>query len=186
MDRGAGRGGCEMDKPEIPVVEEMQKVLRHVTMQLDALGERDDLVASTEENYEDFCAGVMLYTRLFGLTDWHINFRWENNDSSTAACVYYNYESRAATFVFSREINRFFRDSPVFMMRLALHETLHLLLAEFDYINNADNLIPSQRKALLETAEHGVIRRLENVLLSLPKLKSDDYLIHRLHGDKHE
>lgn len=158
---------------------DFHKPLRHVPMYLDALGERDGLVPATEQNYEDFCAGVMLYTRLFGLTDWHISFRWEENDDAAAAVVYHDYESRVAIFVFSREINQFFRDSAVLMMKLALHETLHLLFAEFDWIGNADNLTPMQKKDLLTVAEHGIIRRLEDILLALPGLKSDDYLLHR-------
>lgn len=176
MDRAAGRGrGYNMDDSKTP--------LRHVAMYLDASGEEDNLVPATEQNYEDFCAGVMLYTRLFGMTDWHINFHWEDNDDTVAACVYYSYETRSATFVFGRRIDQFFRDSTPLMMKLALHETLHLLFAELGYVSAADNLTPTQKRDLMEIAEHSVIRRLENILLALPKLKSDDYLIHRLHDD---
>lgn len=165
------------------LISKTEMPLRHAVMYLDPLGERDGLVPATKQNYEDFCVGVMLYIRLFGLTDYHINFRWEDNDNTAAACVYYDYETRSATFVFGREINQFFRDSTSMMMKLALHETLHLLFAEFDWIGNADNLTPMQKKNLLEVAEHGIIRRLENVLLTLPKLELDDYLMHRIHDN---
>lgn len=172
-----------MDRPKFLPFAEGGVPLRHVPMYIDASDDDDYIVAATEQDYEDFCAGVMLYTRLFGLTDWHISFRWEDNSGDASACVYYNHEARAASFIFGRRIDQSFRDNARMMMKLALHETLHLLFAEFDYAANVDNFTLSQKKSLLDAAEHRVIRKLENVLMALPLNQSDDYLLHRLSAD---
>lgn len=159
-------------------MEKYQFPLRHVAMHLDELGASDGLVPATEQDYKDFCAGVMLYTELLGLTDWAINFRWEWQDNCIAASLFYNNEARSATFVFSREINQFFKNNPTMLMRLALHETLHLLFAEIMYFASAEELGLPQKKALLNNAEHGAVRRLENVLMGLPEIKSGNYFLH--------
>lgn len=158
-------------------------VMRHAAMYFDTTPDSNELVSSSEQNYEDFCAGVMMYTRLFGLTDWSIHFHWEETDD-TSAYVNYSFPARGASFVFGKHIPQSYADNPDMMMRLALHETLHLLFAEFDYINNADNLTPTQKKDLLNNAEHGVVRRLENVMMGLSAPKSDDYLLHRVRSEK--
>lgn len=140
----------------------------HVPVWFTPTGEHDGTVGATRANYDDFCKYVMGYVKLLGLTDWHITFRWEHNDDAAAACVYYDYESRGAAFIMGRDINKFFGDHPVMMRKLALHEVLHLAFAEFDYVTKADNLTPTQKNSLLGVVEHGLVRRLENVLLNLP------------------
>lgn len=154
--------------------------MKNASMFFDKFKDGGLLEPATESDYENFCAGVMMYLHMFGLTDWHVNFYWEDNDGTAAAYVSYNYELREASFVFGRRIHKGFKDSSVMMMKLALHEVLHLLFAEFDYLNKGVELTAAQRQEMLEAAEHGVIRRLEGVILSVPNPESGNYILHRI------
>jgi len=107
----------------------------------------------------DFCLferRVRLWLIRLGLTDWCIQFRHSKKKTDYRALVSYDTKEREAVFTLSvcwgtstishGEINL-----------VALHEVLHLLLADLT------DLLPSNKKSIV--LEHATMRRLEYALL---------------------
>lgn len=148
------------------------------------IGDVDEYAETTDENFEDFCSLVMAYMDMFGMADWHVKFIRAENDGKGAACVQYNYDNRDVTFVLGTRLAREFTTGSSGMARLALHEVLHLLFAGWNDIAGRD-LPEGEKEELLDAAEHGLIRRLEQVLLAVP-VKSGAYRLCRVSSPKKE
>ena len=86
-----------------------------------------------------------------GLKDWHVDFKLDEEGTDAEAQVEHDRNSRHATFTYFAAAKKSY--SPE---RLALHEVLHLLMAD---------VIPADCSGDVAREEHRVIERLLHVLL---------------------
>jgi hypothetical protein len=94
-----------------------------------------------------------------GLKDWKVWYRFEGLEGALAGCRT-DYEGRCVTLILN-PWQEGCKGKDVDLGRLARHEVLHLLLAELRALNNKRCITPD----VWESAEHGVIRRLEKALV---------------------
>jgi hypothetical protein len=96
------------------------------------------------------------WIQAFGLTDWAYRVQWAGKDVTNDGEVNYNTTSRFATFTIHPETQR--KDSRG-VEKLALHEVLHLLLA--DYTGQAEQYF---QVSYLVGMEHAIIQRIINAM----------------------
>lgn len=99
-----------------------------------------------------FQEGVSCWVHVFGLKDWYVDFKHDQEGADYEALVEYDKETRHATFTFYSAG----QSSSYSIERLALHEVLHLLFGD---------LIPEDCGDDVAREEHRVIERLLHVLL---------------------
>lgn len=102
---------------------------------------------TTRTHFAAFKKQFAFWQQAFGLVDWKVFFEHAHLEDANAN-IGYDTASRTAIARLNKEIDA---DHPV--NELALHEALHLLLADMD--------------CRLDTAEESVVRTLEHVILSL-------------------
>ena len=106
----------------------------------------------TAENFLEYIVHCNYYLKLFGITEWDVDYKHHKIDC--AARISYNNSGRLACFQLTTKgtIDFCHHDD---MRKLALHEVLHLLLAD----------ITKARESPEEIAiEHTAIHRLMNVI----------------------
>jgi hypothetical protein len=97
--------------------------------------------------------------RRLGLTDWRVVTVMGHIQSRTTvdaleACIMTSVNGRCATL----EINA---QMPCVTRQLIVHELLHLYFAEFETFQRE---LTDNERAMKETHEHSIIRRLENLI----------------------
>ena len=117
-------------------------------------------VELTETQFEVFKEEAGKWLEFFGLKDWEIRFSFEHNDDFDRARCYTNWLGRICTLELARWQSEERSDEEI--RKVAFHEVCELLLAEMENISMDEEVPYSERKGLLETSRHGVIRRLEN------------------------
>ena len=94
---------------------------------------------------------VRTWVDRLGLKDWYVDFKLDGTATDTEAQVEHDRNSRHATFTYFTASKKSY--SPE---RLALHEVLHLLMAD---------VIPADCSGDVAREEHRMIERLLHVLL---------------------
>lgn len=100
---------------------------------------------------------VRHWLKVLSLGDWKVEVYIKKLEDMSAACeLWHNAHGAHIT------INETFHHQPAkaWMDRLALHEVCHVLLCDLKRLINDRSV----NDAMSETAEHAVIRRLENAL----------------------
>lgn len=120
----------------------------------------------TQDHIAQFEKAVRNNVRIFGLTDWLIDFDWiDDPDNHALAQVETNTGNRVALF----QLNSHWNDQPTSRRidRVAYHETLELLLSPICTIAKLDEgeVTPVGKICLLEAERHAIIRRLENLYM---------------------
>lgn len=112
-------------------------------------------------NLEFFKKCCNKWIQFFGLKNWEIQFICEDSAKDEKACVYIDAESRICTF--NIEQKWIFEDKPTEkdIDHAAFHEVAHALLGKL--ISLSFERFIKERE--IESAEHEVIRILENAIL---------------------
>ena len=112
---------------------------------------------TSNQDFKEFVAEAKRIVALLGLTDWRIFFQHIHLKERAAHCVY-QVSSRHATIALSTELN----DLENYNMKtLAIHETTHLLLADFYHLAVSRMGVSEED---FDRAEHAIVRRLEDIL----------------------
>jgi hypothetical protein len=108
----------------------------------------------TKKDFKYFKLSVIFWLDKFGITEWEIDFKHHQIDS--AARTTYNNKSKLACFQLSKNVEYDFCGQ-LDMNKLALHEVIHLLLADFGYaIHETKDFCSDMAIA----NEHAVVMRL--------------------------
>lgn len=125
-----------------------------------------EFVEASDDDYGRFCKYVGKWLGELGLRDWTVYYYWEDNGKGgSSACVRYDVENRTADFVMGERIERCYHGGGRAIEWLALHEVLHLVMADFDWVGKAVGLLPAQKEELWEIAEHKLLARLTGVIM---------------------
>lgn len=103
------------------------------------------------DRFHVFRANVENWAAAFGLKDWYVDFKLDEESTEAEAQVEYDKNTRHATFTYFAAAGKTYPPE-----RLALHEVLHLLFGD---------LIPEDCGDDVAREEHRVIERLLHVLL---------------------
>lgn len=121
---------------------------------------------TTKLQFELFKNDCLAWQKKLGLTNWVIYFYHKKIEDSYANTAWHM-SSAAATINLSTVWDEGRLYSEKELDRLALHEVLHVLLAQL--IAEAEDRFSNQ--TALNIAEHNIIRTLENVLVGFPDAK---------------
>lgn len=115
---------------------------------------------TTKRDFDLFKEFARKWQKKLSLTGWAIYFYHEKLEDEYASSAWHM-SGRAATLKFSTkwDIGREFSEAEI--ERLALHEILHIFFASLIY--PAESRYTTQED--IDTAEHSIIRCLEDVLL---------------------
>jgi hypothetical protein len=108
----------------------------------------------TKKDFKLFKKSLKYWLDKFGITEWEIDYVQHEIDS--AARTTYNNKSKLACFQLANKINYDFC-AQLDMHRLALHEVIHLLLADLGYAIKETGDYDSD---LAIAHEHAVVMRL--------------------------
>lgn len=110
-------------------------------------------------NYFKACANELL--NHLGMTDWDIDFRFEELDDARAQCAT-NWRARFAVLT----LNSVWNDEPTedAIKTSARHEALELLLDDIDYAYSVKSLSEDDKLDAVARARHAVIHRLLKAL----------------------
>lgn len=126
------------------------------------MGEKIKKVKLTEKHLKFFHECCKFYQKELGLLDWAIYIQWFNSTDGTLAECKWDLESRVAVIYLAREWGT---GDPINELNLdatALHEILHIRLADLD------NLITDQVFDSIKVKEtEKVIRSLEQFIISI-------------------
>ena len=114
---------------------------------------------TTAAHFADFCSCVDHWQVALGLTDYSINIVHEKSHNDYASCTP-NVPGRVATINLATIWDGDKKVTHAELDKTALHEVLHLLLAELSWLGECRFLGPDD----IEPAEHAVVRRLEHLL----------------------
>lgn len=114
----------------------------------------------TDDDFKLFDCAIHDYIKLFGLTDWVVSVQHDQIGEGTMAQVQYKALGKSACFRLTKhtEFDYGLGTDP---KRLALHEVLHLLLA--DFCETSAKLADSQHDLVI-AREHEVIHKLMRVI----------------------
>ena len=115
---------------------------------------------TTKQDFADFTKHALEWQDRLGLTNWKLYFYHRHVDGSYADCSW-DAESSVATIRLSTNWEPAREKSQDELRLLALHEVLHVFTAELCCYAEARYTTRSQ----IDTAEHSMIRRLENILM---------------------
>jgi len=112
----------------------------------------------TNKDFNKFKQSVKYWLYKFGITEWEVDYKHHQIES--AARTTYNNKSKLACFSLTKKgkADFCFQDD---LNRLALHEVIHLLLADFGYAIKETGDFDSD---LAIAHEHAVIMRLVRAL----------------------
>jgi hypothetical protein len=113
----------------------------------------------TNKEFKQFSSSVNYWMNKFGITEWEYEIIHKQTDA--AARTTYNNKSKLACFQLTKSIDYDFCGQSD-MNKLALHEVLHLLLADFGY---AIDETKSYDSDLAIAHEHAVVMRLMKALI---------------------
>lgn len=114
---------------------------------------------TTARDFAYFGSRCQHWIAALGLTNWHVAFRHEPDDSVLGA-VHMNRSSRQATIVLAAQWPDRDKVTDRELDRVALHEVLHILLAPLE-----EQVIErTYTRTSWDSAEHDIVRRLENLL----------------------
>lgn len=115
----------------------------------------------TKKEFAIFKAECQKWVNVFGLRDWKMYYHFEEIDNALGG-INRDYEGKTARVSLHPFQCRVPRSEVIeSVKRTALHEILHLLLGELDWLRSSRVLT----EQVWNAAEHGVIRRLEAALL---------------------
>lgn len=107
-----------------------------------------------KKDFKQYKKAVLYWLDRFGITEWDVDFKHHKIDS--AARTTYNNISKLVCFQLTTKIEFDFCDQDD-INKLALHEVIHLLLADFGYAIEKTNSYDSD---LVIAQEHAVVMRL--------------------------
>lgn len=113
----------------------------------------------SHQDFRKFVRLVSEWLDVLGITEWHIQFKHEQIGNGTAAQVEFDNEGKQATFSLTKHIEGG-SDLLTDVYKLALHETLHLLLADFAWCAAKAR----DRDEIVLSHEHEIINRLMRVI----------------------
>ncbi len=113
----------------------------------------------TKGDFARFVEQVGVWLVRFGVSEWQIDYRHEQLAPSTSAEVEFDNEGKSATFRLNECVESS-SDHLVDVDALALHEVLHLILADFAWVASRSR----DRDEIVISHEHEVINRLMRVL----------------------
>src|SRR5258706_6388707 len=111
--------------------------------------------ATTKENFALFSETVKDYQKKFGLLDWNIQLRHVSIGAVELAQANSNCEGCVATVTLNKNWKELDPITDERIRRVALHEVIHVLLANLSYIASCRYITQSE----LDEAEHKVVRR---------------------------
>jgi competence CoiA-like predicted nuclease len=114
----------------------------------------------SKKDFSQFKKSVLFWLKKFGITEWEIDFKQHQIDS--VAITTYDNKSKLACFQLSINAEYDFCGQ-LDMHKLALHEVIHLLLADFGYVIQETKYFDSD---LAISHEHAVVMRLMKAILS--------------------
>ena len=115
---------------------------------------------TTARDFVVFKSACEEWLDYFSLREWRVFY--EHGDSDSFAWCSSDHDGRCATLGLSTNWKHV-QPTAVSVRRSALHEVLHLLICDISYLVNSRVCTD----AILETAQHAIIRRLEHVILSV-------------------
>lgn len=115
---------------------------------------------TTKQHYEDFKRYSLDWQKKLGLLDWEIGFRHEPIKHAYAR-TRWKMSAAFATVSFCTNWESELELSQANIQKTALHEMLHLLLAQM--VCEAEDRYTNQ--TAIDIAEHRIIRTLESVFL---------------------
>jgi len=118
-------------------------------------------VKTTETHFLIFRGECDKWIKFFGLVDWAVMFRYENNPLSkedAIASISYTPATRCCTFFLHQVWSVDVTDSLI--KKYAFHEVAHLLLADLVSCGEARYTTETE----IEEAEEKLVRRLENTI----------------------
>lgn len=115
----------------------------------------------TQKDFKHFKARVLYWRRALGLLDWDFVVSFKEIDDHIGAWAQYDIHNRLVDIALnSRATDNAARPYDHSTLELwALHETLHVLLADMSY-----HMVHTDNKKT-DSIEHQVIRCLENLIL---------------------
>lgn len=114
----------------------------------------------TEQEFNVFDAEVRRLVGCFGMVDWHVTCEHQQIGNRVNAQVQYNPTAKTAMFRLSQTSEGDF-GWQIDPLRLAMHEVLHLLLADFVF---AASKLGDDAHDIVVAREHEVINRLMRIL----------------------
>ena len=114
----------------------------------------------TENDFKLYQAAILRWLDEFGITEWHVTITHEQIGQGVSAQTQYNTVSKSVSFRLTHNTEGDF-GMLIDPERLALHEVLHLLLA--DYCETVAKMA-SPIHDLVIAQEHGVLNKLMRVL----------------------
>lgn len=100
------------------------------------------------------------WLKQFGMTEWHVNFKHVQCGEGTCAEVNYDNRAKTALFKLTKQVDGElgYSDAPAY---LALHEVLHLLLADYSWTSATAK---DDVAEIVVSHEHEIINRLIRVI----------------------
>lgn len=119
-----------------------------------------------KNHFDYFKQEVLLFQKLLGLYDWEIFFI--HTDIDARADITYNITGRCATI---RLAKSWYICEPTYkeLSLAAFHEILHLLLADYQDVIGDASMTTTAKIVQVETLDHIIIRRFENLLFNILK-----------------
>ena len=117
------------------------------------------MAKTTELHFAIFSEAVYKWQQTLGLLDWSIYLAHEADSEGYGSCTPNN-TGRVATITLNTEWDDMRPITPGSLDTVALHEMLHLLLADLTWLIECRYLTESD----IMPAEHAAIRRLEKAL----------------------
>lgn len=111
----------------------------------------------TEEDFQIFKTECQKWLDFFGITEWEISYKFEYMDCRAECRV--NWRGRQCILCLTTHRPKWEKFD---VRKSAFHEVCELLLTEMEYTALDEEIPYSERKGLVESERHGVIRRLEN------------------------
>lgn len=108
-----------------------------------------------KKDFKEFKKAVIYWLDRFGITEWEIDYKHHQLDNAAARTTYNN-KAKIACFQLTKKIQYDFCHQGD-LYKLALHEVIHLLLADFGYAIQETKDYDSD---LVIAHEHAVVMRI--------------------------
>ena len=122
---------------------------------------------TTRKDEDYFEARVHHWLRVLGLGDWMVEVYRSKLTDMSAACELWH-DAHGAHIMLNEELK--YQPPKRWLNRLALHEVGHVLLCDLKRLTK-DRCVTD---SMIDTAEHAVIRRLENALAAAERTASKE------------
>lgn len=111
----------------------------------------------TQEDFQTFKAECQKWLDFFGITEWEISYSFEYLENRAESRVHWT--GRQCTFCLTTHSPKW---DEFDVRKSAFHEVCELLLVVMEHTALDEEIPYSERKGLVESERHAVIRRLEN------------------------